>query len=291
MSIGRTIAGIPILGSMAAFAYRCLIATREGFRHSITLARWLMHSRETTNFTYDLSPLNKAYLASVVADATGASHDEAARYITELESDEALTQHILTTAPTRSDQRGVDRRVYFGRRLGWYAIARIIKPKTIVETGVDKGLGSCVLTAALAKNAAEGHPGRYYGLDINPKAGYLLAGPLAQFGEIRYGDALQSLRALDAAIDLFINDSDHSADYESEEYRTIEPRLAPGAFVLGDNAHYTDRLLRFAQATGRDFLFFRETPVEHWYPGAGIGIAFTRSARPAAARNDRRAHR
>jgi hypothetical protein len=26
----------------------------------------------------------------------------------------------------------------------------------------------------------------------------------------------------------------------------------------------------------RNFLFFKEEPEEHWYPGAGIGIAFPR---------------
>src|SRR5262247_1387140 len=131
MGIGRTIAGIPVVGSIAAFAYRGLIVCGEAVRHSLTLVRWWVKSGETTNFTYDLSPLNKSYLAAVVAAATGASFEEVSRYIAELEHDESLKAHILTTAPTRADQRAVDRQVYFGRRLGWYAIARIIKPKTI----------------------------------------------------------------------------------------------------------------------------------------------------------------
>ena len=35
----------------------------------------------------------------------------------------------------------------YGRRLGWYALVRALKPRTVVETGADKGLGSCVLAA------------------------------------------------------------------------------------------------------------------------------------------------
>lgn len=46
----------------------------------------------------------------------------------------------------------------------WYAIARSIKPKILVETGVDQGMGAVVLCAALAR--------RYYGTDINSDAGY-----------------------------------------------------------------------------------------------------------------------
>ena len=67
-------------------------------------------------------------------------------------------------------------------------------------------------------------------------------------------------------IGLFINDSDHSADYEYREYRIIEPLLGPDSVVPGDNAHATE--------TGLNFLFFNEEPLNHWYPGAGIGIAF-----------------
>ncbi|MGH8488547.1 MAG: class I SAM-dependent methyltransferase [Gammaproteobacteria bacterium] len=88
----------------------------------------------------------------------------------------------------------------------------------MVETGVDKGLGSCVL-AALLRHAAEGFPGRYYGTDINPAAGGLFCGEYARTGRILYGDSVRSLAQLDEPIDFFINDSDHSADYEALEIR------------------------------------------------------------------------
>lgn len=46
----------------------------------------------------------------------------------------------------------------------------------VLETGIDKELGSRVITTALIRNCTEGHPRYYYGIDRNPKAGYLLAG-------------------------------------------------------------------------------------------------------------------
>jgi hypothetical protein len=91
-----------------------------------------------------------------------------------------------------------------------------------------------------------------------------------------YGDSIESLKKLDVAIDLFINDSDHSADYEAEEYKIIADKLSERAFVLGDNSHVTDKLLEFSLATNRQFIFFKEKPLNHWYPGAGIGISFKR---------------
>lgn len=114
---------------------------------------------------------------------------------------------------------------YGRRRLGWYAFARALKPEAIVETGVEKGLGACVLTKALTENAKEGHPGRYFGTDIDTNAGYLFRPPNTDVGEILYGG----------------------------------------------------------------FLFFAERPRDHWYPGAGIGIAFRKQ--PTAVGGNKRQSR
>jgi hypothetical protein len=47
--------------------------------------------------------------------------------------------------------------------------------------------------------------------------------------------------------------------------------------VLSDNADCTDELLKFALGTGRRFLFFAEKPKNHWWPGDGIGVAFSKA--------------
>jgi predicted O-methyltransferase YrrM len=160
--------------------------------------------------------------------------------------------------------------------LGWYAFARILKPKIVVETGVDKGLGSVVLCAALLKNKEEGFPGKYYGTDINPNAGYLLNGKYKEVGEIKYGDSIETLKSFKKSIDLFINDSDHSIEYEYREYLTIKDKINDRTVILGDNSHCSDKLVLFSNETKRNFLFFSEEPLNHWYPGGGIGISFVK---------------
>jgi len=167
-----------------------------------------------------------------------------------------------------------DLRVDFGRRLGWYAFARAMKPKITVETGVDKGIGSVLLCSALLKNRDEGFEGYFFGTDINPEAGYLLGGKYAEVGKILYGDSIKTLSQFTEKIDLFINDSDHSSDYEYREYITIKDKISERAVLLGDNSHTSDKLAIFSKETNRNFLFFKEEPSEHWYPGAGIGISF-----------------
>ena len=239
--------------------------------------RWTLSSRETTNFTYDLEPLNRQQLAAFIAHFSGVAVEKIFGYFEELENDAALKEHIArVTLENKKLRRAADTQARFGRRIGWYALVRARKPQIVVETGVDKGLGSCVLCAALLLNRSEGSPGTYYGTDINPRAGALLCGPYAETGKILYGDSLESLAKLSEPVDLFINDSDHSAEYEAREYALIESKLSPDALVLGDNAHVTPMLQEFAQHTGRGFLFFKEVPSKHWYPGGGIGVAFKR---------------
>lgn len=255
------------------FLYRLKTAVAfYNFRYWQIL-KWLFSSKEITNLTYQLEPANIQYLCQCVCVVTGKSYEEIWGYIEELNASVELKDHIWAKTLTSTNKRVADGMNYYGRRMGWYAIARAIKPRTIVETGVDKGLGSVVLCHALMKNKAEGHSGQYFGTDINPQAGYLLAGEYKLFGQILYGDSLESLKTL-GHIDLFINDSDHSSQYEYDEYQTIVKKIDNKSILLGDNAHCSSELSRFSRETNRKFLFFKEVPRNHWYPGAGIGISF-----------------
>ncbi len=272
LALART----PVLGRCLLTVLRAKVGwayLRPGQRN---LLKWLFTSRELTNFTYDLEEDNRHYLAAMIADVSGQPYQVVLGYFREVEGDAELRAHLESATRTSELAFMADSPVRYGRRIGWYALARALKPKVVIETGIDKGLGSCVLTAALRRNSREGAAGRYYGMDINPKAGYLLSGEYAKYGQVLYGDSIESLRAFEGSIDLFITDSDHSADYEAREYHVIADKLSPGAVILGDNAHCNDKLLQFSLANGRRFLFFKEQPKDHWYPGGGIGISFKR---------------
>ncbi len=275
-NLKRSIARTPVLGRTLLILVRARIALQYFARPALNLVTWLFRSREVSNFTYGLATDNRLYLASLVAHVAGIDFEKASAYIKEIEDDEELSGHIAD-ATAKSDLAFLaDRVVRYGRRVGWYAIARATKPRVIIETGVDKGMGACVLTAALRRNREEGFNGRYYGTDIDPGAGYLLSGKYAEYGTILVGDSIDSLLKFDGMVDLFINDSDHSAEYEAREYAAIGNKLSGQAIVLGDNSHCSTKLLEFSLQTNRQFLFFHEQPRDHWYPGAGIGISFKR---------------
>ncbi len=240
------------------------------------VTKWTFQSREDTNYTYDLSDESLLYLAHTLAVVTGAPPETAKNYIDEARNDKELKSSVVSSVRASKFRFVSDERCDFGRRLGWYALVRLTKPKVVVETGIDKGLGAILLCAALLRNAKEGCPGHYYGTDINPEAGWLLVPPYQATGSILVGDSVASLAALDAKCDIFINDSDHSVEYERKEYEVILPKLSSNAIVLGDNAHVTCALADFASKNQMSFVYFHEVPRDHWYPGGGIGIAFRR---------------
>ena len=178
---------------------------------------WLFRSREDANFTYALTQRCQTNLVAGLSTILNANPDTIQGYMSEIQNDVEFKNHIANLQPKHPEGYRTDREPYVGRRMVWYTVVRATKPEVVVETGVDQGMGAVVLCAALKRNAVEGHTGRYFGTDINPVAGYFLSGEYARFGKILYGDSLKSLEAMDK-IDVFINDSDHSAEYEQAEY-------------------------------------------------------------------------
>jgi len=267
---------IPIIGPLILIIFRIKVALSYYSKPMKNLFIWIFKSKEIRNFTYDLKEENKFYLASLISDVTRRSFDEIYNYFMEIENDEELKCH-LKSIPQKSYLAGyADKEMFLGRRIGWYAFVRALKPKVVIETGIDKGLGACVLTAALLKNKEEGFDGYYYGTDIDPEAGYLLSGKYKAVGAILFGDSIDTLKKFEKTIDIFINDSDHSGEYEMREYQTIEDKLNEHAVILGDNSHSTDKLFLFSRENNRHFTFFQEKPKNHWYPGGGIGVSFKR---------------
>lgn len=261
---------IPAIREILIFGYRFkLISCEIGSKVKLSF-KWLFTSNETTNFTYDLTDINKKYLAEFVAHITHKSYSQIYNYIQELDTNKLLKQHIYQTTKECGEEYKSAKQIFYARRIIWYAIARATKPKVIVETGIDKGLGSCVLISALMANKKEGFEGYYYGTDINPKAGYLLTDEYTKFGKVLYGDSITSLKKLNKRIDLFINDSIHINDYEYREYLAVEHKLNSNAILLS----HSHLLFKFSQKTNRDFLCFTENPKDFWRVGSTISISF-----------------
>jgi predicted O-methyltransferase YrrM len=267
------------LAPAAALPTRVGAVARFNGRNLASTTSWLVRSREHTNYTYDLEDLNLEHLAWFVADLTGRPVQDARSAIDEVRTDAELSGHLSRAVRASARAGLMDEQVRLGRRVGWYALVRLLRPQHVVETGTDKGLGTCVLAAAVLRNES----GRVTTIDINPAAGSLVTGPYAAVVDRRTGDSLAILAGIDET-DLFLHDSDHSPGHEAAELAAVTPRLSPAALVLSDNAHVTWELPRWAEEHGRRFTFFAERPKKHWYPGGGIGVAAPEAGTQATAR-------
>jgi predicted O-methyltransferase YrrM len=251
-----------------------LIALPYAFRQLRQMLRWAFDSKEHYNFTYDLTDLNRKYLVSYIAIVSGQDESAIERFFVELESDQVLRSSLERRALASPDRHNSDIEPRYGRRLGWYALVRATKPRVVLETGVDRGLGTAVIAAALKRNAEEGCPGLVYATDIMPTCGHLLETPYKDFCRILLGDSVESLKHFDQSVDIFIHDSDHRPEYEWAEFMAIQPRLHAASLVMSDNSQQTSKLREFSNCINRSFLYFQDQPKEHWWPGDGVGTAF-----------------
>lgn len=130
-----------------------------------------------------------------------------------------------------------------GRFKVWYAVVRLMRPNVVLETGVHDGLSSALILRAMSRNE-EGCLVSIDLPDINlpmgvDGPGWLIPEELKSRWQLCLGDSRRMLPVVarkHAPIDIFIHDSDHSAEFQTFEYRTVRPLLAGDGALLGDDA-------------------------------------------------------
>ncbi len=226
---------------------------------------------EPANFTYELA--NEAELAAWVGEATGAAPADVARIFGELRRDQELSRRLA--AATAGRRLWSKRLPSYGKRIGWYAIARLVAPSLVVETGVHDGLGSLLLLRALERNAEDGSDGRLVSFDVNPSAGWLV-GSHPRW-ELRIQPTREGLvKVLDTGPqpDMFIHDSLHTYENELFELTTAAERLGPAGVLISDNAHGTPAFAETCDRFGLARAVFCERSRGHFYPGGAIGAGW-----------------
>jgi predicted O-methyltransferase YrrM len=114
-----------------------------------------------------------------------------------------------------------------------YLVARSIGARRLVEFGTSFGV-STIYAAAAARDTggyvigSELEPGKHQAAIAN-----LAAAGLADFAEVRLGDAMQTLRDVPGPVDLVLLDG--WKELYLPVLQMLEPKLRPGAVVLADN--------------------------------------------------------
>lgn len=114
-----------------------------------------------------------------------------------------------------------------------YQIARLIKAKTIVEYGTSFGISAIYLAAAACENE-----GRFIGSELVPQKAVaaqrnLEAAGLAQWADIRVGDAMETLAAINDPVDFLLLDG--WKDNYVDILAMMRPKLSKGAVIVADD--------------------------------------------------------
>lgn len=143
-----------------------------------------------------------------------------------------------------------------------YAVARIVKPAKMVETGVANGKSSALILRALERNGS----GRLYSIDLptmqgeagecddglvptGRTPGWLVPPSLRARWDLRLGDARELLPALNAElgpIDVFFHDSLHTYPHMTFELSLAKGWVRPGGVILCDDTQSNNA---FAEAS------------------------------------------
>ncbi|KDN75070.1 hypothetical protein DF19_26295 [Streptomyces olindensis] len=126
-----------------------------------------------------------------------------------------------------------------------YGVSRLLRPQSVVETGVADGRSSWLILAALERNGS----GVLHSFDINHTAGRLVGEhPQWQLEILNHKDPAASFgQALErvGSIDFFFHDSDHLYLPQLFEYGQAWPRMAQGGVFASDDVNCSRAFLDF----------------------------------------------
>ena len=125
-----------------------------------------------------------------------------------------------------------------------YVLCRSLNARRVVEFGTSFGVSTIYLAAAVRDNAPAGPRGIVIGTEIEPtkaaaaRANLAEAG-LADYVDIREGDAIETLRDLGGPGDFLLMDS--WTRFARPIIEIVAPQLRPGAIVMADNVAHASR--------------------------------------------------
>ena len=238
--------------------------------HPLRVARYVLWDPEVGDFSYVLDNENEAI--ELLARAFDLDRAALAGYLAETHTDPELTSELAERTRRRPDMK---RDIGFGLRVVWYALARALKPRLVVETGIKHGLGSLILLAALRRNAEEGTPGRLISFDLDPYSGWVVPERLRGDWQPVFASTFDVLDPTleDLEVDLFICDTPPDEDIESFEVGVALRHAAARMVLVAGSGDRTAALRRLSEEAGGEYHYFAERTRHAVYPGAGLGLA------------------
>ena len=257
--------------------FRFLLKARrvreEGARvrdHPLAIAKFVLLDPETHSYSYELA--NRDELVEFCASLLGIGSPEVAAYLAEIDSDPELGTRLRRRTLARIDAKW---RMPLGNRLLWYVIARAVKPRLTVETGIFDGLGSLMLLRALDRNAGEGADGRLLSIDLDPRSGWIVPDRLRGRWEPVFGDILTDLEPAVAGREVgpLVHDSVHAERFQRFEFELALAHAAAPLYVVDCSGLTLPVLREVCAERGGRHAYFLERPARHFYEPTGTSVA------------------
>ena len=259
-------------GSRLRWITKVEVLRRYGVSFSQQPSVWLRYvaiDPELDNFSYSLT--NDDELASGVASVVpGATDADVAGLFDEIQRDPIVADELRRARRWRLDAKQGGG---YGRRIAWYAMARLLQPELIVETGIKDGLGSVLLLRALERNAAEGHDGKLLSFDLSPDRGWLVGARFRPRWEPVFAPTQVALEPAlrGRPVGLIIHDSEPTYERAAHEFSVAVDHAAATVGMVS-NGDWSEALRDLCERTGARFTSVRERPDHAFYPGARVDI-------------------
>ena len=228
----------------------------------------VLTSPEPDNYTYEIA--NESDLAVWAAAVIRCDIEAARAIVQEPHRDVELTARLRNA--TAGHWFWTKRLPPFGKRLGWYALVRALRPRFVIEVGAHDGLGSLLVLRALELNGREGSPGELLSFDVNGSAGWLVGNhPLWELRIQSSHEGMTEVLSARGPLDMFIYDGWHTHEAEYADLEVAAAHLSSDGVLISDDAQVTRALSDLCERLGFGYFEFQEVPVEHFYPGAVLG--------------------
>lgn len=142
------------------------------------------------------------------------------------------------------------------RQAELYVICRLLKPKIVIETGVENGISSTFILWALQQNGK----GTLYSIEIlerllnGKQPGWLIPTNLRKRWRLFIGNSLEVIPKITkeiSSVDIFIHDSEHSYKVMMKEYSLIWPYIKSGGLLLSDDTGRNEAFIHFCKKVKR----------------------------------------
>lgn len=82
------------------------------------------------------------------------------------------------------------------------------------------------------------------------------------------------MKEFNQPIDFYFSDGGRSEAYEKEEFELLEKKISAHGIIVSNKLQFSNSLSNLAKKMSKKHIYFKEEPLDHWYPGSQIGIMY-----------------